>query len=563
MKRSTREMCRMTGYMAFGFAMCLQEPGDLTVAQATDEIITSACPTGTRVMKTPKMVYCVCVGKSCTGTGCRSAKHGGVQIHGFPDSCADCQCSESAATSLERLPDNHARAALDGLSHQLRVIYIKSYKVASTTISAILKRIQEEKGLRDANRYNAGMPMVAYAKGTYQMVFGHNFYDALTGGGFPCEVKLKQDGSWTQCGGYQAWMDHYVTDALHIIMVGDPLSRISSMYYYEEGYTKMRDRGPGDVSYSRINTDERFTDPTGADQEHIAKFLTSEHYYEKWERVQWWWIRDMTQDRVVDQAIQLLNERFMVGLTHKIDESLLMWKADLKLTTRDIIYTSMKASLPHPEFANWTEDNQAIAKKLITDNGDAAYYQAAVARFDRQVEKYGRSRLEADTARFRALRTKLFEMCKDVAIENENLHVPDQVYCMLRHYDRVYEKANLDKDQLGCYTELKSVAGRFTQKLFSSEMTLSACLRRCTKGENGEPFYSYFALAHGTHCYCGEFPPPDTGKTVDGECSIPCGGNPESICGGAVNYRVHVVPKRDDGWVDSIVSADDIQPMLA
>ena len=56
---------------------------------------------------------------------------------------------------------------------------------------------------QDANRYNAGMPMVAYAKGTYQMVFGHNFYDALTGGGFPCEVKLKKDGSWTQCGGYQ------------------------------------------------------------------------------------------------------------------------------------------------------------------------------------------------------------------------------------------------------------------------------------------------------------------------------------------------------------------------
>ena len=39
-------------------------------------------------------------------------------------------------------------AALDGLSNTLRVIYIKSYKVASTTISAILKRIQEEKGLR-------------------------------------------------------------------------------------------------------------------------------------------------------------------------------------------------------------------------------------------------------------------------------------------------------------------------------------------------------------------------------------------------------------------------------
>ena len=63
----------------------------------------------------------------------------------------------------------------------------------------------------------------------------------------------------------------------------------------------------------------------------------------------------LTPFKVVDQAIQLLSERFTVGLTHKIDESLLMWKADLKLTTRDIIYTSMKASLPHPEVSRQKE----------------------------------------------------------------------------------------------------------------------------------------------------------------------------------------------------------------
>lgn len=138
-------------------------------------------------------------------------------------------------------------------------------QVASTTIAAVFSRIGEERGLRQASRYNAGMPMLPRLAGTYNLVYGelhgarlpcaslmrkvltpqpqqkannciahckkkgHNFYDMGSKGGFPCKVELKDDGNWTYCGGYQIWMDHYVGPAPHFVMVAEPLRRIASM----------------------------------------------------------------------------------------------------------------------------------------------------------------------------------------------------------------------------------------------------------------------------------------------------------------------------------------------
>ena len=71
------------------------------------------------------------------------------------------------------------------------------------------------------------------------MVYGHNFYSMGSKAGFPCTVKIV-DEEWTYCGGYQSWMDYYVEDAVHLIMVAEPTHRVASMYYYEAGYTKQR-----------------------------------------------------------------------------------------------------------------------------------------------------------------------------------------------------------------------------------------------------------------------------------------------------------------------------------
>lgn len=42
------------------------------------------------------------------------------------------------------------------------------------------------------------------------------------------------------------------------LLTQSPTRRIASMYYYEQAYTKLKDRLPGDPEYGRMNDDPRF-----------------------------------------------------------------------------------------------------------------------------------------------------------------------------------------------------------------------------------------------------------------------------------------------------------------
>ena len=219
-------------------------------------------------MQTPKTRYCICLDDFvCSGPQCRDGNHNGHKLHGFPTDCTGCVCSPASpapaalpaaarpvapalaapapATQTARAepgalrtiqPDTSGAAKEDG---KLRIIYIKSYKVASTTTATIFQRIAEERGLRAATRYNSGLPLYPRSHDSFQIIYGHNFYDMGSPAGYPCSVKMMQ-GKWTYCGGYQYWMDHYVAGAHHMVMLAKPLSRIASMYYYEAGYTKQK-----------------------------------------------------------------------------------------------------------------------------------------------------------------------------------------------------------------------------------------------------------------------------------------------------------------------------------
>jgi len=349
-------------------------------------------------------------------------------------------------------------------------------------------------------------------------------------------------------------MDYYIEDAFHLVMVADPIERVASMYYYEAGYTKQRDRGPADTSYARINSEARFEDPAGADDVNIAYFLKNSEYYSKWERVQWWWIREATKNVTdVAESIQLLRDRFLVGIPDRVDETLLMWKSEMTLETRDIVYTSMKASLSHPRTTAWSAANIKRAHEVVEANGDLEYYRAAREQFDVQVVRYGKARLAQDTERFAALLVRLRGMCSELAVETEQLHVPDQVYCMLRHYDRAYENEVPIAESLGCFSSLQGSGGRLGQMLFSEELTLSACLRRCRKGSDKATF-ELFALAYGTHCYCGNGEPPGSeARVADSVCNSPCGGNDKKTCGGTTGFAFYRAAPRGGNWIDPII----------
>lgn len=391
-------------------------------------------------------------------------------------------------------------------------------------------------------------------RGTFELVYGHNFYDMGSPAGWPCTVK-QVDGEWTYCGGYQSWMDFYIEDAHHLIMVASPLSRMASMYYYEAGYTKQRDRGPEDEGYKRISEEERFEDPAGLDRPHIAKFLSTADYYMKWERVQWWWIRDMTANRTVEEAIKLLNQKFIVGLSHRFDEALLIWKAKMRLSTRDILYTRMKASLSHPKVQQWAPEEQKLAEELVESTGDRQYFEAATSQFEDQVDAYGRVKLELDVTKFKILLKHLTSLCAAHAVLTEQLHVPDQVYCFLKHYDVAYELAVPSTEPVGCYSSLITENGRFHQKAFSvAEMTLSMCVRRCAKEvDKYNGAFKYVGLAHGTNCYCGLEAPSSKSKESDDKCNVTCTGNKETNCGGYNFFGMHKVVERGDAWIDPIM----------
>ena len=78
------------------------------------------------------------------------------------------------------------------------------------------------------------------------------------------------------------------------------------------------DRGPSDQAYARISNEARFIDPANADRPNIQKFLSQHDYYMKWERVQWWWIRDMTGNKTINE-VRLGMVCTTVGTTYKYE----------------------------------------------------------------------------------------------------------------------------------------------------------------------------------------------------------------------------------------------------
>ncbi|EGD78602.1 hypothetical protein PTSG_01579 [Salpingoeca rosetta] len=100
----------------------------------------------------------------------------------------------------------------------------------------------------------------------------------------------------------------------------------------------------------------------------------------------------------------------------------------------------IERKLSHPRFSAWSADAQSMAKELVDASGDAEYYQAVLDKFEQQVRDYGEEQLAEDTAKFRKLLDRLQRECEHTFISTETLHIPDQVYCLLRAYDAAYSR---------------------------------------------------------------------------------------------------------------------------
>eukprot|EP00730_Choanoeca_flexa_P000434 TRINITY_DN10195_c0_g1_i3.p1 TRINITY_DN10195_c0_g1~~TRINITY_DN10195_c0_g1_i3.p1 ORF type:complete len:116 (+),score=3.75 TRINITY_DN10195_c0_g1_i3:397-744(+) len=67
-----------------------------------------------------------------------------------------------------------------------------------------------------------------------------------------------------------------------------------------------------------------------------------------------------------------------------------------------------------------------------------------------QIEAYGAELLQRDLSKFRSLLERLRAICNTSYVTSEVLHVPDQVHCMLKHYDQLFEQCVLCMQSSPC-----------------------------------------------------------------------------------------------------------------
>ena len=332
---------------------------------------------------------------------------------------------ENSTGALEGLQAYRINAASD----RMRVLYVKSFKVGSTTAGSIVARMSLTRGLHvtPARLFSQPHPY------PYDVLYAHNYFINGNSGGFPACLHVVNAYGPTWCGGYQPWMEFYMPRAWRLVIVAEPLARLASLYYYERGFTKAVIQ---DGKIARAKDNEQFRDPLDTDGRIRLRDYMLEYGKKRWDHVQWRWLREGTPDRSLDQVIEmLLNGAFLVGLTERFDETLLMWRHFMGLFVEDILYYKMKADFSHPKVTDWHPDDQRKAQELVERSGDTRYHEAAVLVFEHQVGVYGGwDKLNRDTAAFRAVNEQLAQDCENYDSRDQKIGVRRRHICMVAKY---------------------------------------------------------------------------------------------------------------------------------
>ena len=320
---------------------------------------------------------------------------------------------------------------LDAARDRMRVMYIKSFKVGSTTVGSIFARLAVTRGmtLTPGRLFNQPHPY------PYDCLYAHNYFVNGNSGGFPACLHVINDGGPTWCGGYQPWMEFYMPRAWRVVMVGEPVSRMASLFYYEKGFTRAVISKDG-TELMRAKDTASLGDPLDQDCRIQMREYMLGYGKKRWDHIQWHWLREGTPNRSLDEVIEmLLNGAFLVGLTEHFDESLLLWRHFMGLFVEDILYFKMKGDFSHPNVTDWHVDDQRRARDIVDKTGDARYYATARDVFEHQVTVYGGwDKLRADTAAFRAVNKRLNDECSGVVTNGVGMELYRRAVCLVAKY---------------------------------------------------------------------------------------------------------------------------------
>ena len=69
-----------------------------------------------------------------------------------------------------------------------------------------------------------------------------------------------------------------------------------------------------------------------------------------------------------------------------------------------------------------------------------------------------------------------------------------------------------------------------------TDLTLESCITIC----EGRGEFEYVGMEYGKECWCSA-ESPDSLESRDGECNMPCSGDPVQVCGGSQVISVHKI----------------------
>ena len=358
----------------------------------------------------------------------------------------------------------HKVFGIDASHDKMRVIYIKVFKVGSTTSASIFHKLSLTRGLvpspilvdnTNADEKSADVLMTPKRLKLADYIAKHNnFRNGQTSDDHKIHVTGAESGqrqvdspgskvsSHEWQAGYQPWMDYYMPKAWRVVTVSEPAQRVVSTYYWKSKYTKSTshhieaDDTTQNSSLVRFNENPQLAtplDPKEVQRQYDLIIGQSRC------RPQWPWLREGTPNHTFNETLQMLRSgAFLVGITHYMDESLILFRHFMGLFIEDILYFNLNAVLSHPHLEDWHPDNQAHVHKMVNDNGDAEYYRVAMEVFEHQVAFYGGwDKLREETDAFKAVNGIVNEACKHVAFKDGARIVQSKTVCLVAEYRKL------------------------------------------------------------------------------------------------------------------------------
>ncbi|XP_070552826.1 galactosylceramide sulfotransferase-like [Ptychodera flava] len=257
-----------------------------------------------------------------------------------------------------------------------RIIYIKTHKTASTTLSSIIQRWGYLNGVNFALPINGHTfsPTVRFNQMMVKPVPSRH-YSILT----------------NHARYYRPEMEKVVPNALYITILRDPTAQLESAF----GYYKM-------AQQLRL---DKYKNPFAKFMDDPQKYLTSRRDFHLWTQMRNGQIFDLgldhrfhDNDTVVDAKIEALSKEFrMVLITEYFDESLLVLKNILCWDMDNILYLSNSI---RGRTLHYRMSGDLIKKTRDWNKADLKLYEHFNSSLWTKIRDYGPN-FEKDLAKFR------------------------------------------------------------------------------------------------------------------------------------------------------------------